>query len=123
MPASFYRHEQRSVVNPYFVYEFELGFHIESACGLRLLSPYHDCRLVRFLNAVPPEVLLDGARYKGLLRPVADWRLPGLDLGSQRKVYGPGVIEPTGGTCGRGLRPPGRNSEISPAGGPWGCRP
>ena len=93
VPSNFHRHEQRSVVSPYFVYEFELGFHIESACGLRLLSPYHDRRLVRFLNAVPPEVLLDGARYKGLLRPVADRRLPELDLGSQRKVYGPGVIE------------------------------
>ncbi len=93
VPANFYRHEQRSVVNPYFVYEFELGFHIESACGLRLLSPYHDRRLVRFLNAVPAQVLLDGARYKGLLRPVADRRLPGLQLGSQRKVYGPGVID------------------------------
>jgi len=93
VPASFYRQEQRSVVNPYFVYEFELGSHIEAACGLRLLSPYHDRRLVRFLNAVPPEVLLDGARYKGLLRPVADRRLPELDLGSQRKAYGPGVIE------------------------------
>ena len=75
------------------MYEFELGSHIESACGLRLLSPYHDRRLVRFLNAVPAQVLLDGARYKGLLRPVADWRLPALDLGSQRKVYGPGVID------------------------------
>ncbi len=93
VPASFYRHEQRAVVNPYYVYEFELGFHIESACGLRLLSPYHDRRLVRFLNAVPPQVLLDGARYKGLLRPVADRRLPALDLGSQRKVYGPEVID------------------------------
>ena len=93
VPASFYRHEQRSVVNPYFVYEFELGSHIESACGLRLLSPYHDRRLVRFLNAVPAKVLLDGARYKGLLRPVAERRLPELGLGSQRKVYGPGVIE------------------------------
>ena len=93
MPASFYRHEQRSVVNPYFVYEFELGSHIESACGLRLLSPYHDRRLVRFLNAVPAQVLLDGARYKGLLRPVADRRLPALELGSQRKVYGPGVLD------------------------------
>ena len=90
---SFYRHEQRSVVNPYFVYEFEMGSHIEPACGLRLLSPYHDRRLVRFLSAVPAQVLLDGARYKGLLRPVADRRLPELGLGSQRKVYGPGVIE------------------------------
>ncbi len=50
---------------PVFQYEFEIGFHIESACGLRLLSPYHDRRLVRFLNAVPPEVLLLGASTRG----------------------------------------------------------
>jgi asparagine synthase (glutamine-hydrolysing) len=91
VPKSYYRHEQRSVVNPYYQYEFELGFHIESACGLRLLSPYHDRRLVRFLNAIPPEVLLEGSRYKGLLRPVAERRLPGLGLGTQRKAF-PGAI-------------------------------
>jgi len=91
VPSNYLRHEQRSVVNPYYQYEFEIGFHIESACGLRLLSPYHDRRLVRFLNRVPPEALLLGAKYKGLLRPVAERRLPGLGLKAQRKVYSPGA--------------------------------
>lgn len=91
-PTSYYRHAQRAVVNPYYEYEFELGFHIETACGLRLLSPYHDRQLVRFLNAVPPDVLLEGARYKGLLRPVAQRRLPSLGLEHQRKDYAPGVL-------------------------------
>jgi asparagine synthase (glutamine-hydrolysing) len=91
-PANYLRHEQRSVLNPYYQYEFEIGFHIESACGLRLLSPYHDRRLVQFLNRVPPELLLQGGAYKGLLRAVAERRLPGLGLQNQRKIYSPGVI-------------------------------
>lgn len=92
LPRNFYRHAQRAGVNHYYQYEFETGFHIESACGLRLLSPYHDRRLVRFLNRIPPEVLLTGGRYKGLLRPVAERRLPGLGLKHQRKNYAPGVL-------------------------------
>lgn len=87
VPKNFYRHAQRSTVNPYFQYEFEVGFHVESSCGLRLLSPYHDKTVVRFLNSIPPQVLLQGASYKGMLRPVASRRLPGLGLESQRKVY------------------------------------
>lgn len=91
VPRNFYRHSQRSTTNPYFQYEFEVGFHVESLCGLRLLSPYHDKRVVRFLNSIPPDVLLQGQSYKGMLRPIAESRLPDLGLSSQRKVYGQGV--------------------------------
>lgn len=91
VPRNFYRHSQRSTINPYFQYEFEVGFHVESTCGLRLLSPYHDKRVVRFLNSIPPDVLLSGQSYKGMLRPIAESRLPKLGLASQRKVYGQGV--------------------------------
>ncbi len=91
VPRNFYRHAQRSTVNPYFQYQFEVGYHVESTCGLRLLSPYHDKRVVRFLNSIPPDVLLSGQSYKGMLRPVAEARLPDLGLSSQRKVYGEGV--------------------------------
>ncbi len=87
IPANFYRHSQRAAANPYYHYEFEVGFHVESACGLRLLSPYHDKRVVRFLNSIPPHVLLHGDNYKGMLRPVAEKRLPDIGLGRQRKIY------------------------------------
>jgi hypothetical protein len=43
--------------------------------------------LIRFLNRVPPEVLLLGSKYKGLLRLIAERRLPGLGLKTQQKVY------------------------------------
>lgn len=92
VPRNFYRHAQRGTVNPYYQYEFEVGFHVESSCGLRLLSPYHDRTVVRFLNSIPPRVLLDGASYKGMLRPVAQKRLPSLGLEAQRKVYGTGIM-------------------------------
>ncbi len=91
VPRNFYRHAQRSTVNPYFQYEFEVGFHVESACGLRLLSPYHDRAVVRFLNSIPPHVLLHGDSYKGMLRPVAERRLPDIGLTQQRKVYAAAV--------------------------------
>jgi asparagine synthetase B (glutamine-hydrolysing) len=93
LPRNYYRHAQRSALNPYYEYEFEVGFHVETNCGLRLLSPYHDRHVVRFLNSIPPAVLLQGDKYKGMLRPVAQRRLPGLGLESQRKTYSPGVVE------------------------------
>jgi hypothetical protein len=68
-------------------HENETAHHIESLCGLRLLSPYHDRRLVGFFNRIPPRVLVHGDRYKGLLRPVAQKYLPQLGLESQRKEY------------------------------------
>jgi asparagine synthetase B (glutamine-hydrolysing) len=86
-PRSYYLHSLRAFQNPYMHHETETAFHVESMCGLRLLSPYHDRRLVSFFNRIPPRVLMHGGRYKGLLRPIAARRLPGLGLERQRKVY------------------------------------
>jgi len=87
-PRNYYRHSVRSD-NPYLHHEFETAFHMESTCGLRLLSPYHDRDLARFFNRIPPRVLVHGNRYKGLLRPVVGKRLPGLGFENQRKAYAP----------------------------------
>jgi asparagine synthetase B (glutamine-hydrolysing) len=86
-PRSYYLHSLRAFQNPYMHHETETAFHVESMCGLRLLSPYHDRRLVSFFNRIPPRVLMHGGRYKGLLRPIAVRRLPGLGLDRQRKTY------------------------------------
>jgi len=86
-PKSYYRHYFKSLRNPYLHYENETAFHIESATGLLLLSPYHDRTLVSFLNRISPQLLLHGTRYKGLLRPVVGKYLPGLGLENQRKGY------------------------------------
>jgi hypothetical protein len=87
LPKSYYRHSLRVLDNPYLHHEFETAHHIETACGLRLLSPYHDRRLVAFLNRIPPHVLIHGDRYKGLLRPLVAKHLPGFGLEDQRKQY------------------------------------
>jgi asparagine synthetase B (glutamine-hydrolysing) len=86
-PRSYYLHSLRTLDNPYLHHEYETAFHIESQCGLRLLSPYHDRRLVTFFNRIPPRVLIHGGRYKGLLRPIVARHLPGLGLEDQRKDY------------------------------------
>jgi len=87
VPRSYYRHSLRSVPNPYMHYENETAHHIETSCGLRLLSPYHDRQLVSFLNRISPRALVQGDRYKGLLRPIVARRLPQLGLERQRKHY------------------------------------
>ena len=87
VPRSYYRHALRPPTSPYWHHENETAHHVETWCGLRLLSPYHDRRLVSFFNRISPNVLLHGDRYKGLLRPVVAKYLPGLGLESQRKDY------------------------------------
>lgn len=86
-PRSYYAHSLRTLANPYMHFENETAFHVETMCGLRLLSPYHDRDLVTFFNRIPPRLLLHGARYKGLLRPVVARHLPDLGLENQRKDY------------------------------------
>jgi asparagine synthetase B (glutamine-hydrolysing) len=88
-PSSYYRHSLRTIKSAYMHYEYEVARHIETLCGLRLLSPYHDKRLVTFFNRIAPSVLMHGTRYKGLLRPVVAKRLPALGLENQRKEYSP----------------------------------
>jgi asparagine synthetase B (glutamine-hydrolysing) len=85
IPRSYYRHSLRSAASPYVHYEFETAFHVETLAGVRLLSPYHDRKLVTFLNRISPRTLLHRGRYKGLLRPLVASRLPGLGLDAQRK--------------------------------------
>lgn len=87
MPRSIYRHAMRSYVNPFRHHEAETAFHVDALCGLRLLSPYHDRRLVEFFTRISPMTLAFRGRYKGLLRPVAQRHLPGLGLERQRKYY------------------------------------
>jgi hypothetical protein len=92
-PRSYYRHSVRTLTNPYMHYENEVAFHVERLCGLCLLSPYHDKRLVAFFHRISPRALIEGDRYKGLLRTVAARRLPGLGLERQRKDEGRADVE------------------------------
>jgi asparagine synthetase B (glutamine-hydrolysing) len=87
MPRNYYHHQMRAANNPHLFHEFEVAFHVDAMCGLRLLSPYHDPDLVHFFTRIPPPVLVRGNKYKGLLRPVVDKHLPGHGFGNQRKDY------------------------------------
>jgi asparagine synthetase B (glutamine-hydrolysing) len=87
VPTSYYRHSLRPSASPHWHHENENAHHIETLCGLRLLSPYHDRRVVSFFNRISPRVLLHGDRYKGLLRSLVGKHLPGLGLESQRRDY------------------------------------
>jgi hypothetical protein len=42
---------------------------------------------VRYFNRIPPQLLVRGNKYKGLLRPIVEKHLPGLGFGEQRKDY------------------------------------
>lgn len=86
-PSNYYQHSLANASNPHLYHEFETAFHVEATCGVRLLSPYHDCELVQFFTRIPPPVLVHGNKYKGLLRPVVERLLPGLGFGQQRKDY------------------------------------
>lgn len=87
IPANYYHNALASVSNPHLYYEFEVAFHVDRICGVRLLSPYHDADVVQYFNRIPPALLVRGNKYKGLLRPIVDRYLPGLGFGNQRKDY------------------------------------
>jgi asparagine synthetase B (glutamine-hydrolysing) len=93
MPRNYYHHQMRATNNPHLYYEFEVAFHVDAMCGLRLLSPYHDPDLVHFFTRIPPPLLVRGNKYKGLLRPVVDKYLPGQGFGTQRKDYPKAAVD------------------------------
>lgn len=88
IPRSYYRHTVRETPNSFMHHENETGFHMETSCGVRLLSPYHDKQFVSFCNRISPDVLVHRNRYKGLLRPIVGRALPGLGLENQKKQAG-----------------------------------
>ena len=87
LPRNYYHNAMASVTNPHLYYEFEVAFHVDAVCGVRLLSPYHDADVVQYLNRIPPALLVRGNKYKGLLRPIVEKHLPGRGFGNQRKDY------------------------------------
>lgn len=89
LPQSYYLHNLRFLWrNPLMAHEFETEFHVSSSLGIKLVHPYHDRRLVDFLYRVPPRLLMQGNRYKGLLRTLAIGRLPRLGFENVRKISG-----------------------------------
>jgi Asparagine synthase len=87
--SSFYYHESRSWLDhPVASVEMERIFDEGRLAGVPILEPSWDADLQEFLYHVPPELLLQGGRTKGLVRGMLDRRFPELGFGQQKKVVG-----------------------------------
>jgi asparagine synthase (glutamine-hydrolysing) len=87
--SSFYYHESRSWLDhPVASVEMERVFEEGRLAGVPILEPYWDADLQEFLYHVPPELLTQGGRTKGLVRGMLDRRFPELGFGQQKKVVG-----------------------------------
>jgi asparagine synthase (glutamine-hydrolysing) len=86
-PGGFYFRElHRALEHPLTTLELEEMFESGRRLGLRVLMPFWDAELVRFLCRVPPRLLNQGGRSKGLVRTMLEQRFPQLDFGTQKKV-------------------------------------
>ena len=61
--------------------------------GVRILHPFWDADLVRFLYRVPPEMLNRGLRTKALVRDMLARRFPEMGFARQKKVVPSGYFE------------------------------
>jgi asparagine synthase (glutamine-hydrolysing) len=87
--SSFYYHTCRSWLDhPVASLDMERSFEEGRQAGVPILEPYWDADLQEFLYHVPPELLIQGGRTKGLVRGMLDRRFPELGFGQQRKVVG-----------------------------------
>jgi asparagine synthase (glutamine-hydrolysing) len=85
--AGFYFRElHRALDHPLTTLEFEEMFESGRRLGLRVLMPFWDAELVRFLYRVRPRILNQGGRSKGLVRAMLEQRFPQLDFGRQKKI-------------------------------------
>lgn len=66
--------------------EQEEDYNVGRRLGLSFRHPYWDPDLVTFLCRVPPRLLLEGGREKGLVRQAVARRFPDLAFERQRKV-------------------------------------
>jgi asparagine synthase (glutamine-hydrolysing) len=86
-PGGFYFRElHRALDHPLTTLELEEMFEGGRRLGLRVLMPFWDAELVRFLCRVPPRLLNQGGRSKGLVRTMLEQRFPQLDFGTQKKI-------------------------------------
>ena len=73
-------------IRPSMAMEFEEQFEFGRMTQTLELAPYWDADLVEFLHRIPPKILDQGGRSKGLVRASVARRLPGLGFDRQRKV-------------------------------------
>ena len=86
-PEGFYLREVRTALDHSLIsWDLEEQFQFGLRAGVRFAHPFVDADLVELLCRIPPPLLNDRGRTKGLVRRTLANRLPELGLGSQRKV-------------------------------------
>ena len=86
-PSDFYYHECRAALDHVTVsLEMERLFEEGRRTGIPIMEPFWDAELQAFLYRVPPDVLNQGGRTKGLVRGMLARRFPELGFERQKKV-------------------------------------
>lgn len=85
-PREYFRECRQALTHPLVSMEAEEVFEYSRGAGVRVLHPYWDTRLVEFLHAVPPPLLNNDGRSKGLIRAMLARRFPTLGFERQRKT-------------------------------------
>jgi asparagine synthase (glutamine-hydrolysing) len=87
--TGFYYHECRSALDHVTVsMELERVFEDARRVGIPIHEPYWDSDLQEFLYRVPPDLLEQGGRTKGLVRGMLGRRFPDAGFERQKKVIG-----------------------------------
>jgi hypothetical protein len=89
LDRDFYYHECRTALDHVAVsLEMERSFEDGRRAGVTIVEPYWDPDLQEFLYRVPPHMLNEGGRTKGLVREMLARRFPELGFERQKKVIG-----------------------------------
>jgi asparagine synthase (glutamine-hydrolysing) len=89
LSAGFYYYESRSALDHVTVsMELERVFEDGRRVGIPIHEPYWDADLQEFLYRVPPDLLDQGGRTKGLVRGMLARRFPDAGFERQKKVIG-----------------------------------
>lgn len=87
-PQGFYLREMRAGIDHTLTsWELEEQYELGQQIGVRFLNPFWDPDLVEMLYRIPPRVLNEGGRTKGLVRQTLARRFPALGFERQRKVW------------------------------------
>ena len=92
--GSFYAFALRQLLDhPLSMLQMDEQFELGQRVGVRILHPFWDADLVRFLYRVPPEMLNRGLRTKALVRDMLARRFPEMGFARQKKVLPSGYFE------------------------------
>lgn len=87
-PNGFYLREMRaSLEHPLQAIEMENAFEVSRRAGASLRHPFWDADLVDLLFRIPPRLLNQGGRTKGMVRNAIARRFPDLGFERHRKVF------------------------------------